>query len=203
MDKIVDFLKTTIVGGLVFLVPLVLVSMVLKRGLEIASRVAKPVVENFPSHQVAGVALGTIAAALLLTIVAFAAGLAARTERGRAITRWVGESVLGAMPQYRVVTSMAEGLTKIEQGDGLRPALVAIDDVWQVCYVLEELEHGWVAIFIPQAPTPMSGNVLYVTEDRLRRLDIGIGAAMQLVKRMGAGSAQSLKNVDLTLPALG
>ena len=203
MDKFVDFLKTTIVGGLVFLVPLVLVSMVLKRGLEIASRVAKPVVENFPAHQVAGVALGTIAAALLLTIVAFAAGLAARTERGRAITRWVGESVLGAMPQYRVVTSMAEGLTKIEQGDGLRPALVAIDDVWQVCYVLEELEHGWVAIFIPQAPTPMSGNVLYVTEDRLRRLDIGIGAAMQLVKRMGAGSAQSLKNVDLTLPASG
>ena len=203
MDKFVDFLKTTIVGGLVFLVPLVLVSMVLKRGLEIASRVAKPVVENFPAHQVAGVALGTIAAALLLTIVAFAAGLAARTERGRAITRWVGESVLGAMPQYRVVTSMAEGLTKIEQGDGLRPALVAIDDVWQVCYVLEELEHGWVAIFIPQAPTPMSGNVLYVTEDRLRRLDMRIGEAMQLVKRMGAGSAQSLKNVDLTLPALG
>ena len=203
MDKFVDFLKTTIVGGLVFLVPLVLVSMVLKRGLEIASRVAKPVVENFPAHQVAGVALGTIAAALLLTIVAFAAGLAARTERGRAITRWVGESVLGAMPQYRVVTSMAEGLTKIEQGDGLRPALVAIDDVWQVCYVLEELEHGWVAIFIPQAPTPMSGNVLYVTEDRLRRLDIGIGAAMQLVKRMGAGSAEALKNVDLTQPAAG
>ena len=203
MDKFVDFLKTTIVGGLVFLVPLVLVSMVLKRGLEIASRVAKPVVENFPAHQVAGVALGTIAAALLLTIVAFAAGLAARTERGRAITRWVGESVLGAMPQYRVVTSMAEGLTKIEQGDGLRPALVAIDDVWQVCYVLEELEHGWVAIFIPQAPTPMSGNVLYVTEDRLRRLDMRIGEAMQLVKRMGAGSAQSLKNVDLTLPASG
>ena len=203
MDKIVDFLKTTIVGGLVFLVPLVLVSMVLKRGLEIASKVATPVVEHFPAHQVAGIALGTIAAALLLTMVAFAAGLAARTERGRAVTRWVGESFLGAMPQYRVVTSMAEGLTKIEQGDGLRPALVAIDDVWQVCYVLEELEHGWVAIFIPQAPTPMSGNVLYVTEDRLRRLDIGIGAAMQLVKRMGAGSAQSLKNVDLTLPASG
>ena len=203
MDKIVDFLKTTIVGGLVFLVPLVLVSMVLKRGLEIASKVATPVVEHFPAHQVAGIALGTIAAALLLTMVAFAAGLAARTERGRAITRWVGESVLGAMPQYRVVTSMAEGLTKIEQGDGLRPALVAIDDVWQVCYVLEELEHGWVAIFIPQAPTPMSGNVLYVTEDRLRRLDMRIGEAMQLVKRMGAGSAQSLKNVDLTLPASG
>jgi len=203
MDKIVDFLKTTIVGGLVFLVPLVLVSMVLKRGLEIASKVATPVVEHFPAHQVAGIALGTIAAALLLTVVAFAAGLAARTERGRAVTRWVGESFLGAMPQYRVVTSMAEGLTKIEQGDGLRPALVAIEDAWQICYVLEELAQGWVAVFIPQAPTPMSGNVMYVPADRVRRLDIKIGEAMQLVKRMGAGSAEALKNVDLTQPAAG
>ena len=203
MDKFVDFLKTTIVGGLVFLVPLVLVSMVLKRGLEIASKVAKPVVEHFPAHQVAGIALGTIAAALLLTVVAFAAGLAARTERGRAVTRWVGESFLGAMPQYRVVTSMAEGLTKIEQGDGLRPALVAIEDAWQICYVLEELAQGWVAVFIPQAPTPMSGNVMYVPADRVRRLDIKIGEAMQLVKRMGAGSAEALKNVDLTQPAAG
>jgi uncharacterized membrane protein len=203
MDKIVDFLKTTIVGGLVFLVPLVLVSMVLKRGLEIASKVATPVVEHFPAHQVAGIALGTIAAALLLTVVAFAAGLAARTERGRAVTRWVGESVLGAMPQYRVVTSMAEGLTKIEQGDGLRPALVAIDDVWQVCYVLEELEHGWVAIFIPQAPTPMSGNVLYVEGARVQQLAISMREAMVLVKRLGIGSAEALRGVawDSRAPA--
>ena len=203
MTRFVEFLKTTIIGGLVFLVPLVLVMMVLKRGFEIASKVAKPVVSHFPAHQVAGIALGTIAAVLLLTLVAFAAGLAARTERGRAMTRWVGESFLGAMPQYRVVTSMAEGLTKIEQGTGLRPALVAAEGTWQICYVLEELGRGWVAVFIPQAPTPLSGNVLYVPSERVRRLEMNIGEAMQLVKQMGAGSAQSMKDVDLTLPAAG
>jgi uncharacterized membrane protein len=201
MTRIVEFLKTTIIGGLVFLVPLVLVMMVLKRAFEIASKVATPVVAHFPAHQVAGVALGTLAAVLLLTVIAFAAGLAARTEQGRAMTRWVGESFLGAMPQYRVVTSMAEGLTKIEQGTGLQPALVSAEGTWQLCYVLEELERGWVAIFIPQAPTPLSGNVLYVPSERVRRLDLKIGEAMQLVKRMGAGSALSLKDVDLTPPA--
>ena len=201
MTRIVEFLKTTIIGGLVFLVPLVLVMMVLKRAFEIAWKVATPVVAHFPAHQVAGVALGTLAAVLLLTVIAFAAGLAARTEQGRAMTRWVGESFLGAMPQYRVVTSMAEGLTKIEQGTGLQPALVSAEGTWQLCYVLEELERGWVAVFIPQAPTPLSGNVLYVPSERVRRLDLKIGEAMQLVKRMGAGSALSLKDVDLTPPA--
>jgi len=42
-----------------------------------------------------------------------------------------------------------------------------------------------------------------VPADRVRRLDIKIGEAMQLVKRMGAGSAEALKNVDLTQPAAG
>lgn len=197
MTRIVDFLKTTIIGGLVFLVPLVLVLMVLKRAFEMASKVATPVVAHFPAHQVAGIAIGTLAAVLLLMLVAFAAGLAARTDTGRAMTRWVGESFLGAMPQYRVVTSMAEGLTKIEQGKGLRPALVSTEGAWQLCYVLEEMRRGWVAVFIPQAPTPLSGNVLYVPSERVRRLDINIGEAMQLVKQMGAGSAESLKDVDL------
>ncbi|MFO1394158.1 MAG: DUF502 domain-containing protein [Steroidobacteraceae bacterium] len=200
MNRFIDFLKTTVIGGLVFLVPLVLVMMVLKRAFEIASKIATPVVAHFPAHELAGVAVGTLAAVLMLMLLAFAAGLAARTEAGRALTRWVGESFLGAMPQYRVVTSMAEGLTKIEQGNGLKPALVSADGAWQMCYVLEELGRGWVAVFIPQAPTPMSGNVLYVPAERVRRLDINIGEAMQLVKHMGAGSAVSLKDVDLTLP---
>ena len=199
MSRFLEFLKTTIIGGLVFLVPVVLVMMVLKRAFEVASKVATPVVSHFPAHQVAGIALGTIAAVLLLTLVAFAAGIAARTERGRALTRWVGESFLGAMPQYRVVTSMAEGLTKIEQGTGLRPALVTAEGSWQLCYVLEELDGGWVTIFIPQAPTPLSGNVLYVPSERVRRLDIKIGEAMQLVKHMGAGSAETLRGVDLRI----
>ncbi|MFO1407738.1 MAG: hypothetical protein U1F08_09435 [Steroidobacteraceae bacterium] len=200
MTRIVEFLKTTVVGGLVFLVPLVLVMMVLKRAFEVAAKVATPVVSHFPANQVAGIALGSLAAVVLLLMIAFAAGLAARTDTGRAMTRWVGESFLGAMPQYRVVTSMAEGLTKIEQGKGLRPALVAAEGTWQLCYVLEELGRGWTAVFIPQAPTPLSGNVLYVPADRVRRLDINIGEAMQLVKHMGAGSAGSLKDVDLTPP---
>lgn len=188
----------TIVGGLLFLVPVVLLGLVLRRALEFAGKVAKPVAAMFPVHQVAGFAVGTIVAALMLLVVAFLAGLAARTKTGRRVTHWVEQSFLGNMPQYRVVTSMAEGLTKIEQGEGLTPVLVSADGAWQIGYSLEDLGGGWTAVFIPQAPTPMSGNVLYVPTDRIRPLGIGIHAAMKLVKRMGMGSAETLKGVDFS-----
>ena len=43
---------------------------------------------------------------------------------------------------------------------GVKPALVSIEDGWQIGYLLATLENNWVAVFLPQALTPMSGNVM-------------------------------------------
>lgn len=198
MRSLKEFLRDTIVGGLIFLVPVALLGMVLRRAMDMAGKVAQPVAEKFPAHEIAGVAIGTIIAALLLLVMAFVAGVFARTGPGRRLTRFVEQSFLGNLPQYRVVTSMAEGLTKVESAEGMKPVLVESDGGWQLGYALEAVQEGWTAVFIPQAPTPLSGNVLYVNADRVRPLDIGMPAAMSLVKHLGAGSAEALKGADLS-----
>ncbi len=200
MSRLSEFLKTTLVGGLLFLVPLVLIGLMLRQALQLAGKVARPIVAYFPYNQIAGIAVGTIVAALMLVVVAFLAGLAARTGTGRRLTGWVEQSFLASMPQYRVVTSMAEGLAKIENGDGLTPVMMSTDGSWQLGYALEELGDGWTAVFIPQSPTPMSGNVMFVPAARIRPLGIGIHDAMKLVKHMGMGSAEALKGVDFAPP---
>ena len=200
MSSLKDFLKTTIVGGVMFLVPVILLGLVLRHAMAIAAKLAQPIAGMFPAHEIAGVAIGTIIAALILLLVAFVAGVFARTGAGRKLTHWVEESFLGNLPQYRVVTSMAQGLTKVEEAEGLAPVLVEVDQGWQLGYALEEVQTGWSAVFIPQSPTPLSGNVLYVRADRVRRLDIGMHKAMALVKQMGSGSAEALKDADLTPP---
>jgi hypothetical protein len=45
---------------------------------------------------------------------------------------------------------MAEGLAHIENASGLKPALVSIEDGWQIGYLLEKLENDWVAVFLPR-----------------------------------------------------
>jgi hypothetical protein len=44
----------------------------------------------------------------------------------------------------------------------------------------------------------MSGTVMYMPAERVRLLDMPIGEAVLLVKRLGAGSAQALRSADLT-----
>ena len=56
-------------------------------------------------------------------------------------------------------------------------------------------------VFLPQAPTPMSGNIMYLPADRVRPLGINMMQAMSIVKAIGVGSAPALRDVDLTLPS--
>jgi uncharacterized membrane protein len=97
--------------------------------------------------------------------------------------------------------SMAEGLAHLESASGLKPALVSIEDGWQIAYQIEQLENNWVVVFLPQAPTPMSGNIMYLPADRVRPLGINMMQAMSIVKAIGVGSAPALRDVDLTLPS--
>jgi uncharacterized membrane protein len=197
LDTIKKFVKATLVGGLMFLVPVVLVLLVLRHAMGLAGKAAKPIAALLPVGDLAGLPVVTLLAITILLSIAFAAGLIARTSVGRRITRWFEESILGSLPQYRMVKSMAEGLTQIESGDGMRPVLMRTDECWQLGYWLEELPGGWVAVFLPAAPTPLSGNVVYVATERVRSLDLSMPEAMKLVKRVGIGSAAALRAVDL------
>jgi uncharacterized membrane protein len=134
---------------------------------------------------------------VILLAIAFAAGVLARTTIGQRITHWFEQSILGGLPQYRMVKSLAEGLTQVQDSAGLRVALASVEDAWQLSYVMEELDNGWLVVFLPQAPTPMSGNVMYLPPERVRLLHMTAPQAVQLVKRLGIGSREALRGERL------
>ena len=199
--SLTGFLKATMAGGLLFLLPVILIVIALRRATELAGKVVKPISDFLPVEAVVGVRGETILAVLVLILFSLFAGLVARTNAGKRVMRRCENSLLGGLPQYQLVKSMAEGLAHVENADSVTPALVSIEGGWQIGYLLEPLENGWVTVFLPQAPTPMSGNVLYLPADRVRPLGITMVQAMAIVKHIGVGSAKALRGADLTLPA--
>ena len=197
--SLTGFLRATLVGGLLFLLPVVLIVIVLSHAMQLAVKVAKPISSLLPGEAVC-VWGETCLAVLLLILLSLGAGLVAQTKVGKRILSWSENSFLGGLPQYQVMKSMAEGLAHVESAKGVSPPLVSVEGGWQIGYLLEPLENGWVTVFLPQAPTPMSGNVMYLPADRVRPLGINMVPAMSIVKSLGAGSAKALRGVDLTLP---
>jgi uncharacterized membrane protein len=197
MKAIQAFLKATLVGGILFLIPLALVGLVLVQVLGLTRKVTDPLVARFPQHE----ALGLATAIVVMVAVSVLCGLVAQTSAGKRISRWIEEKLLGGLPQYRMVKSMAEGLLTIEHADNVEVVLAQIEEAWQLAFVFERLDNGWLAVLLPQAPTPMSGTVMFLPQERVRHVDLSTIQAMQLVKRLGVGSAQALASVDLRLPA--
>jgi uncharacterized membrane protein len=195
MNSLKSFLKSTVVGGLMFLVPVVLVLIVLGKALQFAGKVAKPLAAALPLSHIGGVGVATLLAIAILLAIAFIAGVLARTTVGQRITHWFEESILGGLPQYRMVKSLSEGLLQVESGGDMRPVLMQGDDGWMLGYQVEILSNGWVVVFLPSSPTPMQGSVVYVEPERIRQLDLTMVDAMQLVKRLGIGSAEKLGDI--------
>ena len=196
-----EFFKATIAGGLLFLLPMVLILTVLRHAIQRVGKLTKPIADLLPFEAVLGVRRETFLAVVLLIFISLVAGLFAKTKMGRRFIHWCENSFLGGLPQYQLVKSMGEGLARVESAESVQPALVSIEDGWQIAYLLEPLENGWVTVFLPQAPTPMSGNVMYLPADRVRPLDITMVQAMAIVKHIGVGSAEALRGADLRLPA--
>ena len=194
-----NFLKSTIVGGALFLVPVVVVLLVLDQALRLAAKVAKPISTTLQLDQLgewAGIGAATVIAVLVLVLCSFIAGFIARTAIGKRMSRRLEDTLLNGLPQYRLIKSMAEGLAQVQNAN-VTPVLVGADDGWQLGYLLETLDNGWVAVFLPQAPTPLSGNVMYFPSHRIRPLAITMAQAMTVVKRAGFGSGDILRGVDL------
>ncbi|MGR7994175.1 MULTISPECIES: hypothetical protein [unclassified Xanthobacter] len=198
--SVLVILGRRLVLGMVFLLPAVLVLIVLGHAIKLVGALAKPVSHLVPVEDYVGVSGESLIGLLLILLIAFGAGYAASTRHGRRVTRFWENSLLGGVPQYQLVKSMADGLTQVESMAGVTPALISRDGAWQLGYQLEEIPDGWAAVFIPRAPTPMSGDLFYVPKDRVVPLNIPMAQAMMVVKRMGLGSGDALRKAGLVFP---
>lgn len=189
-----EFVKSTIVGGLVFLLPLGLIAYVLGYAVEVvAEHVVQPTATVL---QVGGwVATGILTLALVLTC--FFAGVFARTHVARRAIGWIENSSLSKIPQYQQFKSVSK---RLEQGDDLsqlRPMLAETDVGWQLCFLIEEMEGGFVAVYLPNVPEATTGRLAYVAAGRLRPLDLTAVQTLEIMWRYGIGSAKAIRAADL------
>jgi uncharacterized membrane protein len=193
MKLIPRFVKATVVGGLLFMVPLILMLLVLKHGMEMVRKVVHPLATHFPAHKIAGISVTTILAAIVILVVSFLLGLAAQTSAGRRVREWLEWTVLGKVPGYAILKGVLTGSTGLEGGDGVQVVLARLEDAWQLAFLVETHADGQCAVFVPGAPSPTSGSIYFLPKDRVRPTDIPMAKALATIRHMGAGSEELLR----------
>jgi uncharacterized membrane protein len=186
------FVKATLVGGLLFMVPIILMLLVLKHAVEMVGKVVAPLAGHFPVHKIAGVGVTTILAAILIFVVSFVLGLAAQTSAGRRLRDWLEWTILGKVPGYAMLKGMLHGSTGLEQEGDVKVVLARLEDAWQIAFLVEAHKDGQCAVFVPGAPNPSSGSLYFLPADRVRPSDLPIMKAIGIIRKLGAGSEEAL-----------
>lgn len=191
MNKLFDFIRATVVGGLLYLIPIVVLIFVIGKALQIAHRIVPLFAGPIEALQLGAVLTPQVFAILLVVLFCFLAGLFSRTSLARRIAGFIDEKILINVPGYALFRSMTGGSSGIENL-AQQPVLASIeDDAWQVAFIVDRVGER-LAVYVPGVPETRSGSLYYVMPDRIRPLTIKASAAFQVLRRMGVGSGEVL-----------
>ena len=189
-----QFLKTTVIGGILFLVPVIFFIAVIGKALEITDEMATPLAAVLPVDSIGGLAVVRILAIVILVLICFVAGLAASTVIAKKLVGALEANVLSKLPAYELLKSKSQSILSPEDIEEMIPVVARFDDSWQVAFEIERIEGGKVVIFVPGAPDPWSGKVSVVTADRITPLHLTIPDVAKMARRLGRGANEALRD---------
>jgi uncharacterized membrane protein len=187
-------IRTTVVGGIIFLIPIAIFVAVIGQGLKITGALAKPVADVLPVNVIGGIATAHVLAVALLLLICFMAGLLARLALARNAVDALEANVLVRLPAYALLKTKTQSMLSPEDIEGMSVVVVPFDDLWQIGFEIERIEGGKVALFLPGSPDPWSGSVCVAEEDRVTPLDLPVAAVANMVRRLGRGANEALRD---------
>ena len=183
MKQVFEFVKTSVVGGLVVILPLaaaVLITVKMIAGLEGA---VDPVATALPF----GRHVARVLALLIILGGCFATGLLVRTSVGRRANVWLERRVLERLPAYSLLRNLGRQVAGDGDDSRMAPAMAEIEEALVPAFIVEELDDGRFTVFVPAIPTPTVGAVYILPPERVHRLDVPITQLVQAVTRWGSG----------------
>lgn len=190
MRALIEGIRATLVGGILFLLPVGIVIVVLGKLVTLAATAGRKVHATLlPGLDADATAL--MVAILFLLMVALAAGLFARTSSGQRTFEILEGLLLTRLPFYSVfrhaIGDLAAGAQSLTGTDETKVVLVRLDDMQVVGFLIDTRDDGSCIVYLPGAPSAMSGSVALISPDRVTETAIRPTEVIAGMRRLGKG----------------
>jgi uncharacterized membrane protein len=189
MKTLAEFTKTTLIGGVLIVLPIYVSLLLLAKAAKGLLGLMKPITDGIP----ATFEFREILAVLLLAAVCFVAGLIARTGPGLRAKNAFDKAVLERLPGYTLLRGLAARFTGQADGPTFAPALVEIEEALVPALIIEELENGSYTVLVPSVPTPMAGSIYILPPERVHRVDVPLTIALKVFSKWGTGAGEFVR----------
>ena len=193
-----EFVTSTLVGGLLIVVPVYLAVLLLLKGMASVAGLVRPIAALLPDWIPAE---GFFSLVLILAIC-FLVGVAMRTRSGRAARERLEIAFFERLPGYSLLRSLTQRMAGDSDESAWTPALVEIEEALVPAFIIEVLDDGRLTVFVPSVPTPLAGAVYVLRPERVHILDVPFTQAIRSVSRWGSGSRDLVAAMQKGRPVL-
>jgi len=189
MKGLIDFIKTTVIGGVVVIVPLTVFVIVLGVLLDSLIGLTSKVAEQFPDSPLSSTVMVVLVAVLAIVLLCFFTGLLLSTRPGKALTAFLERHIAQRIPLYGVLKNLTAQFVGM-RGTQFQPVEADLygASTWVLGFIVEDLPDGRLAIFVPSIPMVTVGQVFYIPKDRVRILDAPAMEVVNAITQWGVGS---------------
>jgi uncharacterized membrane protein len=188
MRGLAEFTKTTLIGGILVVLPLWVSLLLLMKAIAGAFALLSPVTAQLP----ATMHLRYVVSLLIVVAVCFVAGLVVRTGPGLQAKSVLDRYLLERIPGYTLIRGLTGRIAGQDEGATFAVALVELEDALVPAFVIEEHADGQYTVFVPSVPTPAAGTVYILARARVHLVDVPFTTAVSVISKWGAGSEKLL-----------
>ena len=193
MKKITEFLKTTILGGLFVLLPIIILYLALGEAMGVLVAIATPFADLFFPGRFEDTQFPVLIALALLIGFSFILGLFMLSETSRRFGNWIERTILGRLPVYNAIKSLTTGFSDSQQESSFKPALLhSISGEKALVYMVEDHGDGNLTVMLPWSPTPFAGVIKIVPKERVEPLDASMKKVTEAISQWGIGTKNLL-----------
>lgn len=203
MERLKSFIRMSLLGGLVVILPVALLAITFTWILNFIRKFINPIANlilniieitglRFPSYMKE--LFADIIAILVILIICFIVGVIVRTKVGKYLHKQVEKRILARFPLYNLFreTILQFFGTKRMPFSKVAVANIYGNETMVTAFITDEHDNGMVTVFVPTGPNPTSGNIYHLKEEFVHPIDAPVEDTMRSIISCGAGSRNIL-----------
>ena len=186
MKILIAFFKTTVIGGLVVILPLAIIVFVAGDTVNNLIVATKPLTQNFPFGPFVNalIALALVIAGIIA--ICFTAGFLLSTLWGRAIKTWLEKKLFERIPMYTTLRGLTQKFAGIESADfPVVEADLYNSDNRVLGVLVDTLPDERHVVYVPSSPMVTVGQVHILPGARITQTDLSMSETISCLSQMG------------------
>ncbi len=199
MKSFLNFVKTTIIGGVIFLIPFAIVVYVIKQIYSSLYETVSPVLDSLGIQSIGGGILTVFVIILIILLISFTAGFIVRMSFARRTSAFFENFAIAYIPGYdklkrdvlkKVNNNLGEN--EAEFYDKWQAVIIKDNLEWKIAFIVEETKENILTIFEPHSADLQKGAVKMISKDDFISIPIDKSKAISFLKNYGIGASELL-----------